>query len=46
MLGKMKDKGEIMIWNYFKGYVIVVCWNNCIGILKLYRSKNDKEKGG
>ena len=39
----MRDKGGIMMWNYFKGYVmIVVGWNNCIGILNLYRGKNGK----
>jgi len=43
----MRDKGGIMIWNYFKGYVmIVVGWNNSIGILNLYRGKNGKNKGG
>ena len=43
----MGDKGGIMMWNYFKGYVmIVVDWNNCIDILMLYRGKNGKNKGG
>ena len=39
----MRDKGEIMMWNYFKGCVMIVAgWNNCIGILKLYRGIKQK----
>ena len=41
-MGNLRDIGDNGMLNYLKGHVmIMVGWNNCASILKLYRNKNN-----